>query len=126
MSTTLPGNLGTLDWSSWTRGLATSFIGGGSGAVSAGFSTMIIDPKDFNAHTWKMYIVMGVSFLFSGVMAMMQFLHNKPIPDLIERERVMKTTGTLPTIAEPNPPAPTYKEVITEKSIVAPEKKEDK
>lgn len=115
--TILPGNLGTLDWSSWTRGILTALIGGGAGAVSAGFGTMVVDPKDFNIYTGKIYLVMLATFCFSGIMSMMQYLHTKPIPDVIERERVMRMTGTVPTEMKPNPPSPKFVETITEKSV---------
>src|SRR5882724_9954822 len=90
-STQLPGNMGTIDWTGWTRGLVAAFIGGGAGAVQVGFSTMVVDPKDFNAYTGKIYLVMLVSFVFSGLMAMMTFLHNQPIPALVAKEESTKT-----------------------------------
>ncbi len=102
--TQLPGNLGTLDWSSWTRGLATAFIGGGAGAVSAGFGTMVVDPKDFNVYTGKMYLVMMVCFLLNGTMAMMQYLHTKPIPDVLT-ETTVKRIEVEQTGSKPAPPA---------------------
>ncbi len=119
--TQLPGNLGTMDWSTWTRGLATSFIGGGAGAVSAGFGTMIVDPKDFNVYTGKLYAVMGVTFSFAGVMAMMQYLHNKPIPDLVQTETTIKRIETDATDSKPAPPAQTITTVKETKITAVPE-----
>jgi hypothetical protein len=52
---------------------------------------MIVDPKDFSVYTGKLYVVMLVSFAFSGTMSMMQFLHTKPIPDLKQVETTTKT-----------------------------------
>lgn len=89
--THLPANLGTIDWTNWVRGLAAAFIGGGAGAVQVGFSTVVVDPQDFNVHAGKLYVVMLVSFLFSGTMSMMAFLHQQPIPALIAKSESTRT-----------------------------------
>lgn len=117
--TTLPGNMGVLDWTDWVRGLLTAFIGGGSGAVSAGFGTMVVDPKDFNVYSGKIYEVMGATFLFSAVIQLFQYLHTKPIPALVQTERTTQTTQFIPSDPQATPPP--AKVITTEKvTSVAP------
>lgn len=94
----LPGGLGSLDFSDWFRGLVAAFIGGGAGAVSAGFSVIVQDPHDYNVYTRKLYTLMLMCFIINGIISAMAFLHQRPVPEL----RVVKTTvETAKTEGEP-------------------------
>lgn len=105
--TQLPGNLGTIDWTNWVRGLLAATIGGGAGAVQSGFGTMVVDPKDFNIYTGKLYMVMGVCFCFSGIMSMMTYLHNKPIPEIVRFTNETSPSGATKTTETRIPMPPT-------------------
>ena len=114
-STQLPGNMGTIDWTNWVRGLAAASIGGGAGAVTSGFGNIIVDPNDFNIHSGKLYQVMAACFLINGLLAMMAFLHAQPIPALVARSESTRTEpdGTVTVkhkeVTVPAPPALTEK-----------------
>jgi hypothetical protein len=81
---TLPLGFGTLDWSDWLRGVISAFIGGGAGAVTSGIVVSLGDPQQYNMGTQKFYVLVGSVFLMSGLMNLMAFLRNKPIPDIIK------------------------------------------
>jgi hypothetical protein len=81
---------------------------------------MVVDPKDFNVYTGKMYMVMLVCFAFSGTMAMMQFLHTKPIPDLIQTETTVKRIEVEATREHAAPPAQTITTVKETKITASP------
>lgn len=73
-----------MDWTSWLRGGISSFVAAGSGAVSAAFGTVIVDwndPDHYATNPSHLFYVGTICFLFSGLMALMTFLHNHPIPD---------------------------------------------
>lgn len=114
--TKLPGNLGYLDWSDWVRGCFSAAISGGAGAVSSGFGTMIVDPKDFNVYTGKIYLVMLASFTFAAVIELSKYLHAKPIPDVIT-EITTKRVEIQPTDDKPNPPAPVVTTTVKETRV---------
>ena len=73
----------TLDWRGWFLGLVAAAISGGAGAVGSGFGSIILDPKDFNlfqggaAH---LFALMCITFVFSAVLKLMQYLHDHPVP----------------------------------------------
>lgn len=111
--TQLPGDMGMIDWTGWTRGLVAALIGGGAGAVTSGFGNIIVDPKDFNIYTGKLWAVMGACFLINGVLSMMAYLHNKPIPEIISSSASMEHLpggGTIAKTSETRIPVPVPKE----------------
>jgi hypothetical protein len=78
----LPNGFGRLDFSDWLYGLGAAFIGGGAGAVSAGLGVSMLDPKDWNLGTGKLYALVGSVFVINGLLNMMAFLREKPLPDI--------------------------------------------
>jgi len=73
-----------LDWSHWIYGLAAAVIGGGSGAVTAGLASMLLDPAKFNVTSWsgvaRVVSMSGACFVINGLMAMFYFLKQSPVP----------------------------------------------
>ena len=66
----------------WLRGLAAAFIGGGSGSVTTGLTSMGVDPEHFNLgpglrHTMEL---MAVVFLMNGIMSVFLYLKQSPLP----------------------------------------------
>jgi hypothetical protein len=55
----------------WLHGLVAAFIGGGAGAVSAGFSAAVLAPDQFNLSTGilPMLKLMVLTFTVSGIVA---------------------------------------------------------
>jgi hypothetical protein len=74
--------MGRLDWSGWLYGLVSGFIGGGAGSIGAGFGGMLTDPDHFNlsggAH--HLFVLMRVSFMFSGIVTAAAYLTKSPLP----------------------------------------------
>ena len=87
---TIPGGFGDLDFREWGLGLVASFVSGGASAVTSGFTVSALDPKDYNFQDGlsKLLILMGAMFLVNGIMSMMLFLRQKPVPD----HKLIKTT----------------------------------
>ena len=87
-----------LDFSNWAKGLLAAFIGGGSGAFSAGLSTMAVDPKHFNIYTTDFWKVILGTFVISGLVPFFSYLHQNPLPDTKDVEHSVKiiTTGNQP------------------------------
>ena len=72
-----------LNWQAWIYGLGSGFIGGGAGSIGAGFGGIMTDPNDFTpAHPHHLLVLMGWTFLFSGVMTAMAYLKKSPLPDV--------------------------------------------
>ena len=67
----------------WLHGLVAAFIGGGAGAVSAGFSAAVLAPDQFNLSTGilPMLKLMVLTFIVSGIVAAMAYLKQSPVPD---------------------------------------------
>ncbi len=85
MIATMVATANRMDWGGWIRGIVSAVIGGGSGAVSAGFGTVLSDWKDpdhFALQPGHLFETMGICFAFTGFLALMTFLHNHPIPDM--------------------------------------------
>lgn len=101
-----------LDFGNWAKGLVAAFIGGGSGAFSAGLSTMAVDPNHFNIYTSDFWKVIFGTFVISGLVPFFSYLHQNPIPDTKDVEHTVKTVtkGDKPTIV-----IETVKETTTEK-----------
>jgi|SRR5689334_1953072 len=94
------GRLLNLDWDQWVYGLFAAFIGGGSGALSGGLGTIVVDPNDFNIqHPALLLKVMFWTFIFSGLPPFFAYLHQKPLP-------AVKTVTTVETTEKrKDPPA---------------------
>jgi hypothetical protein len=87
----LPGSLGSLDWSKWLYGLVSAIIGGGAGAATAGVGANLVVPNLKAAQTLE---IMGMTFLVSGVIAGLAFLHQQPLPTVtVEKTVESVTTG---------------------------------
>jgi uncharacterized membrane protein HdeD (DUF308 family) len=74
---------GDLDFSEWLRGLVAAFISGGASAVTGGFTVSALDPRDYNLQEGmpRLLLLMGAMFLVNGILSMMLFLRQKPVPD---------------------------------------------
>jgi hypothetical protein len=81
-----------IDFTDWARGLIGAVISGGSNAVVAGFSVGAVDPKDFAIGSTNSFHVMGLMFLFSGVLGGAAFLAKRPVPDLKTVTKTVQTT----------------------------------
>ena len=103
---------GQLDFGNWARGLLAAFIGGGSGAFSAGLSTMAVDPSHFNIYTSDFWKVILGTFVISGLVPFFAYLHQQPLPDTKDVEHTVKTVkqGSAPPVV-----IETTKETSTEK-----------
>ena len=74
----------------WLHGLAAAFIGGGSGAVSAGLGALLADPDHFNPANGgltRILTVMSSTFLVSGILSVTAYLKQSPVPDWDGSER---------------------------------------
>lgn len=97
---------------SWLHGLLAAFIGGGAGAVTAGFSANLIDPKNFNLndHMGNFFSLMGTCFLINGFMSMMLYLRQSPLPDvqtIVTGSHTVTTTDAVIVSNKPvDPPTP--------------------
>ena len=83
-----------LDWGAWVMGIWGAAVSGGAGAVSAGFGTMVMDPKDFNlgaGGSHHLFELMGICFGFSAFISLMKYLQTHPAPDPL----TINTTGTV-------------------------------
>lgn len=109
--TQLPGGLGSIDFTDWFRGLVAAFVGGGAGAVSAGFSVIVQDPHDYNIYTRKLYTLMLTCFLINGLLSAMAFLHQRPVPEL---KMVKTTVETAKTEGKPTVTVRTVEETHVE------------
>ncbi len=84
---------------------------------------MAVDPNDFNFMHWKIYAVMGFTFLFSALLELFRYLKVKPIPEYSKtteiEERsphttVVTGTGDGGTIEERSPHATKITKVVEE------------
>ena len=66
----------------WLHGLFAALIGGGASAVSGGFANVIVDPKDFNTSGGLGHLLetMAVTFAVAGVMSIVAYLKQSPLP----------------------------------------------
>lgn len=114
--TQLPGKMGYLDWTNWAYGLFSGFISGGASAVISGTVVAIKDPKDFAVGSANFFQLVGWVFLTAGVLAAMNFLHNKPLPTYVQTETTTKRIEIEATNSNPIPPSPTV--ITTTKETV--------
>ena len=66
----------------WLHGLIAAIIGGGASAVTGSVSASLIAPQQFNFGTELFHTLelMGVMFLFNGLLSMFAYLKQSPIP----------------------------------------------
>lgn len=66
----------------WIHGVLAAFIGGGAGAVSAGFTAAMIDPQKFNLNDQlgNFFKMVGITFVVSGTLTTMAYLKQSPLP----------------------------------------------
>ena len=71
-----------LDWGKWLYGLVSGFIGGGAGSISAGFAGIYTDPTHFSPEhgARHLFVLMGITFLASGIMTSAAYLKQSPLP----------------------------------------------
>lgn len=83
----------------WLYGLVSAFIGGGASAVTSGLTSMGLAPDKFNLQNLSgfahLMAMVGANFLVSGILSVMFYLRQAPLPD--------EPTGN--TEAFPTPPA---------------------
>lgn len=72
-----------LDGQGWLLGIMGAFVSGGAGAVSSGFSTILVDPEHFNIHAGLGHLleVMLATFVFSGIVSLAKYLQQHPVPE---------------------------------------------
>lgn len=70
----------------WFRGLLAAFIGGGAGAVAAGFICVVQTPKEYNFDQGlnKLLVMIFGTFLVSGIVSAAAYLQRSPLPELEE------------------------------------------
>lgn len=81
-----------LDWGTWFYGLAAAGIGGGAGAVAAGFAAPVIAPGQFGVGGnpgWNSLKLMAAVFIVSGALAVAFYLKQSPLP-----ARILSVTKT--------------------------------
>lgn len=83
---------GRFDWENWIRGLLAAFIGGGAGAVTGGVSASLIDPKDFSLGSQKFFALVVTIFVANGMITMMAYLHQNPVPPIKTITTTVETT----------------------------------
>jgi len=101
----------TLDWRNWAYGIGAGFIGGGANAVVGGVVINLVDAKDFNIYTLKFYVMVGMMFVGNGMMSMLAFLAQHPLP-------TVKTVTTVET-TEKQPPS-TVVVTKVEETVIKP------
>lgn len=79
----LPLGLGRIDFTDWVRGVFAAFISGGASAVTSGVVVSIKDPSHYAPGTKDFFELVGSVFLMSGLMSLMAFLREKPLPAIL-------------------------------------------
>ena len=87
MAITMVATAQKLDWRGWILGVWGALVSGGAGAIGGGFGAMVADPShDFTVGApggiHHLLLVMGVAFLFSGIVSLAKFLQIHPVPDV--------------------------------------------
>lgn len=72
----------------WMRGLLAAFIGGGASAVASGFIAVAQTPKEYNLNDGltNLLVMIGGTFLVSGIIASSAYLQRSPLPELEEKD----------------------------------------
>ncbi len=99
---------GKLDWDNWLYGLIAAFIGGGASAVVAGITASGLAPNELKLGTLKSFELIGMVFLFKGIIVGCAFLAQSPLPKKV-------TVTTVETTVE-NPPK-TVKTTVEETKV---------
>jgi len=77
-----------LAWGDWVRGIFGAIISGGAAAVGGGFAAVVTSPSgDFTpgqGGTVHLLTLMGLAFLFSGIISLAKFLQLHPVPDVLQ------------------------------------------
>jgi hypothetical protein len=96
-----------LQWETWVYGLLAGFIGGGANAVIATFTACVIAPDKFNVGTQihNFLVLLGATFLTSGVLSAMAYLSKSPLPSIVtttttETEKIVTPTDDGVKIAD--------------------------
>lgn len=72
-----------LDWEKWILGLWAAFVGGGAGSVTAGLTSMGIDPEHYNLSVTGIHHLLllgGTMFIVNGVVSAIFYLKQSPVP----------------------------------------------
>lgn len=81
----------------WLHRLIAAFIGGGASAVTSGLTSMGFAPDKFNLTNaqgiFHLLGLMGANFIVSGVLSVMFYLRQAPLPE--------ESTGNTETFAKP-------------------------
>ena len=68
----------------WLYGLSSAFIGGGASAVTSGLISMGFAPDKFNINTLPglghLLLLIIANFLVSGILSVMFYLKQSPLP----------------------------------------------
>lgn len=80
-----------LAWGGWLYGLLAAAIGGGAGAIGTGVAQSIVDPT--HADIKHLLILMGTSFVVTGLLSGAGFLAKSPLPQV---ETATTTTSVQP------------------------------
>lgn len=82
----------------WFRGLAAAFIGGGAASVASGVISIAQTPEQYNLKggLHNLLVMVGGTFLVSGIITAMGYLKQSPLPELeeVDTSFLMKTTTT--------------------------------
>jgi hypothetical protein len=75
-----------VDWGHWLYGLVSGFIGGGAGAIGTGFGEIVLDPQHVAGAggLHHVFALMGISFLFTGIITSAAYLKQSPLPQMRE------------------------------------------
>lgn len=67
----------------WANGLIGGFIGGGSSGVISGWTASMLAPDKFNTGEQRdaLLMLMGTTFVVSGIVSALLFLKQHPLPD---------------------------------------------
>jgi len=77
-----------LDWGDWVRGIFGAIISGGAGAIGVCYGSIVIDPEKFNptqGGLGHLLSLMGIVFVFSGIVSLAKFLQLHPVPDVLQK-----------------------------------------
>jgi len=85
----------------WLRGLVAAFVGGGSGSVTTGLTSMGIDPDHFNLGTGLRHTMelMAIVFVLNGMMSVFLYLKQSPLPPIKSEDESYHTVLNLQTSA---------------------------
>lgn len=78
----------SLDLKGWMLGSVGALISGGAGAIGGGFGAMVEDPEHFNVGGGGLHhllVMMGITFLISGIISLAKFLQVHPVPDQLQQ-----------------------------------------